>query len=71
MTHTINRARTVMPALALTLALVACSGGGSRGATDKPIENAQNVVAAPAPEWAKAATIYEVNVRQGTAEGTL
>src|SRR5207302_6586686 len=49
--------------VALALALNACAHG------QVPSPPAV-VVAAPAPEWSRAAVLYEVNVRQYTPEGT-
>lgn len=69
MTHSVSAARAAL----LALALAACARGDkpAENAAPRPVENAQTVVAAAAPEWSKSATIYEVNVRQGTPAGTL
>ncbi len=71
MTHRV--AQVHAPLLALTLAVAACAMGDkpTDDAKSAVVEDVNNVVAATAPEWAKSATIYEVNVRQGTPDGTL
>ena len=60
-------ARTASLLFPVAFAMAACSGGPPKGEAKTP---ATPVVAAPAPDWAKAATIYEVNIRQHTPEGT-
>lgn len=56
---------TVMIIIAFLMSLFGCSGKR----TENKTENKSNYVK-KMPEWAKDAVIYEVNVRQHTAEGT-
>jgi glycosidase len=58
------------PAALLACLALAGACAKSDAKTDAPPPPATPVTAAPAPEWSKAATIYEANIRQGTPAGT-
>ncbi|MEQ9186296.1 MAG: alpha-amylase family glycosyl hydrolase [Cryomorphaceae bacterium] len=61
--------------LLCSITLIGCGGNGSQPANEPVIDSSSSTTGVPelnaAPHWAGPATMYEVNVRQYSKEGTL